>query len=276
MGFLSRITNGWEIAKTSFTVLNANKELLIFPVLSGISMLLIIGSFVATAIGGTGWNADVFEQMSRGEQYLILFGFYIVNYFIVVFFNMGLMHCVKLYFDGEEVSVAKGLRFSVSRLRIILLWALFSATVGVALKILQDNLGWIGKILISLIGFVWSMATFFAVPVLAYENVGPIEALQRSANMMKEKWGESIGANFSIGLVSFAGMILIGVAALAITAFINEGVGIAIFALGFLAIIAVSSALHSIFISAVYNQMKGNMNVHFDRSLLDNLFQEKS
>ena len=261
---------------TSLKVLNANKRLIIFPILSGISLLLVFASFAVPFMASHAWDmSNIDINMNRATRYLFILAFYIVNYFIVVFFNMALMHCSRLYFEGKEASVSEGLKFSASRVGAIFAWAVFAATVGTLLKILQDNLGWLGKILISLVGFVWSIATFFVIPIIAYEHVGPYDALQNSAKMMKEKWGETIGANFSIGLVTMVAIVPLVIVAMGISAVGNEGVGIGIFVLGMILIFAISSALHSIFISAVYNNIKGNLDDHFNQQMLDNLFVEK-
>ena len=276
MRFLTRLSNGWEIAMTRFKVLNANKQLIIFPILSGISLLLVCASFVVPFMASHGWDVSNIDiNVNRGTRYLLLFAFYNVNYFIVVFFNMALMHCARLYFEGEEVTVNKGLMFSVSRIGAIFAWAVFAATIGTLLKMIQDNLGWLGKILISLVGFVWSIATFFVIPIIAYENVGPYDALQKSAGMMKAKWGETIGANFSIGLVNMVAIVPLALIAFGIGAMANVAVGAGVFVLGMVLIFAISSALHSIFISAVYNNIKGNLDDHFNQQMLDNLFVEK-
>ncbi len=276
MGFFTRLSNGWEIAMTSMKVLNANKQLIIFPILSGISLLLVIGSFVVPFLAIHGWDVKAVDiNGNRAVMYLWTFVFYIVNYFIVVFFNMALMHCARLYFEGEEVTVNKGLRFSVSRVGAIFAWAVFAATIGTLLKMIQDNLGWLGKILISLVGFLWSIATFFVIPIIAYENVGPYDALQKSAGMMKEKWGETIGANFSIGLVNMVAVVPLAIVAFAVGAMSNIIIGGGVFVLGMVLIFAISSALHSIFISAVYNNINGNLNDHFNQQMLDGLFVQK-
>ncbi len=275
MGFYNRVSNGWEVAKTSFQVLRAHKELIVFPILSAISILLVLGSFCTLTLYSAGWNVDNLQLNNRALLYLCIFLFYIVNYFIVVFFNMALMHCAKLYFDGEEVTVAKGLSFSLSRIKAILSWAVFAATVGVILKIAQDNLGWIGRMIISFVGIVWSVATFFVIPVIAYENVGPYDALKRSGHIMREKWGEGISANFSLGLVSLLCIIPVAVVGMGVTALVNEGLGIGIMVAGVLAIIAVFSALHSIFISAIYNNINGNINDHFNQQMIEGLFEPK-
>jgi Family of unknown function (DUF6159) len=274
MAFFTRLSTGWDLAKASLKVLRAHKELIVFPLLSGLSILLVLASFGIALLRSHGWDFDQLTDISRGAQYFVAFVFYIINYFVVVFFNMALMHCAKLYFDGQEVSVAKGLQFSVSRLGAIFSWAIFAATVGVILKVIQDNLGTLGKILTGLLGMAWGITTFFVVPIIAYENLGPLDAVKRSAVIMKDNWGDSLVAQFSIGLVGLVAFALFGVAGAIVAAAISEAIGIAIFVAGLILVLLVSSALNSIFISAMYNHVNGNSNDHFDKTMLDNLFVE--
>ena len=275
MSLSARISNGWKVARISISVIKAHKELLIFPVLSGLSIGLILVSFFGVVFNAFGWHSFDTENVNRGVLYLVMFAFYIVKYFIVVFFNMGLMHAAKLYFKGEEVSISKSLQYSVSRLHYIFLWAVFAATVGTVLRILQDNLGWVGKLLIGILGIAWSAATFFVIPVLAYENVGPAEALKRSASLMKQKWGEGITANFSIGLIGLAAVFIVAVASMGISALLNEQAGVIIFAIGILFLVTLGSALHSIIISAIYNEVNDGNNQLLGNQLLNDLFVEK-
>src|SRR5215471_15122659 len=177
MNFFDRISNGWTIAMNSFKVLKENKQLVIFPILSGISLMLVIGSFVVGILATAGWDVENIEGGRWFFNYGIMFLFYLVNYFIVVFFNMALIHCTHLYFKGEKPSVSDGLRFSLSRIGVIFSWAVVAATVGFILRIIQENAGWLGKIITGLIGVVWSIATFFVVPIIAYEKLGPLAAI---------------------------------------------------------------------------------------------------
>jgi Family of unknown function (DUF6159) len=276
MNFFDRLANGWKISITSFKVLRANKQLIIFPILSGISLLLILGSFFTIVLAGAGWDID---QVKDSEQnimsYVFLFLYYLVNYFVVVFFNMALIHCTHLYFKGEEVTVEKGIRFSMRRIKAIFAWSMFAATVGMILRIISENLGTIGRFIIGLIGVVWSIATFFVVPVIAYENLGPIDAFKRSANMMKQKWGERIGAGFSFGLISLVGFLIAGVGLFFLGAMFNLIIGVLLAVLGVLIVAAIMSAVRTIFISAVYHNINGDPVEHFNQQMIDNLFVQK-
>ena len=40
-----RVANGWELAKASWGVLKLDKELLLFPLMSGIAWLIVLASF---------------------------------------------------------------------------------------------------------------------------------------------------------------------------------------------------------------------------------------
>ncbi|MBN9297832.1 MAG: hypothetical protein J0I41_12530 [Filimonas sp.] len=276
MNFFSRLSNGWTLAKTSFQVLNNNKQLIAFPILSGISLILVIGSFVA-AMFGFGFFDYFFEE---GESKIVIYGvtflFYIINYFIIVFFNTALIHCAKLYFDGEQdITVGKGLSFSLSRIGTIFTWAVVAGTVGAILKIIQEESGLIGKIITGLIGVVWNVATFFVVPVMAYENLSPFAAIKRSSSIMKEKWGESIGANFSFGIVQFVlilGAMLVG---FIIGALIHPIAGVIVGVMLAFIIYAVISASQTIFICAVYRNINGSLDEHFSQQMVDELFQRK-
>jgi len=278
MSFFERLSNGWTLAMNSFKVLKENKQLIIFPILSSISRVLVMGSFFLVFLGINGWPDDSVEDSSSASNlsyYLFLFLFYLVNYFVIVFFNMALIHCTRLYFHGEEVSVNAGLRFSLSRIGAIFSWSVFAAIVGTILRIIQEESGIIGKIITGLIGIVWSVATFFVVPIIAYENLGPIAAFKRSAQMMKQKWGESLGANFSFGLIQFLAMIVLIIPCFIIGSTINLYLGIALGFMGAFIISAIFSAAQTIFVSAVYHNINDEPTKHFNQQMIDGLFQKK-
>src|SRR5947208_3070280 len=144
---MSRISNGWKITINSFKILKANQQLITFPILSGVSIILVMASFVTAIFAAAGWHIPDEGITSTPLQYVLLFAFYVVNYFVVVFFNMALIHCTHLYFKGEKASVSEGLKFSFSRIGSIFTWALFAGTIGFILKLIQERSGIIGKII---------------------------------------------------------------------------------------------------------------------------------
>src|SRR5207302_2509142 len=96
-------------------------------------------------------------------------------------------------------------------------WALLAATVGIILRIVEGRLSWLGRLIVRLVGAAWSLAAYFVVPVLAFEDLGPVDALKRSAHLFRENWGENLTGGFSFGyicgLLALPGVILWFVAA---------------------------------------------------------------
>ena len=274
MSIFTRLSNGWTLSMNSLRVLKENKQLIIFPLLSGVSMVLIIGSFVVALLASAGWDFQYINDENTAANYIIGFAFYLVNYFVVAFFNTALIQCTRDYFNGEEPSVKKGLQFAWSRVGAIFSWSVFAATIGFGLKLLQENLGTVGKIITGIIGVVWSIATFFVVPIIAYENLGPIQAFKRSTQIMKEKWGESLASNFSFGLLRFIGVILC-IVVFGLLAFVNPIFGLVIFLLSLFFVLAISSAAQTIFISAVYHNLNGDPVKNFNEKFAENLFRAK-
>ena len=93
--------------------------------------------------------------------------------------------------------------------------------------------------------------------------------------MMKEKWGESIAAGFSFGLIHFIGVLIICLPLFFLGMLIHPIVGIAAAVAAFFVIMAIMDAARTIFVSAVYHNLKGDVSNHFDQQLIDNLFMEK-
>jgi hypothetical protein len=274
MSFFNRISNGWKIAMGSFKVLRENKQLIAFPVLSAISLILVMGAFYTGLLAIVGWDLDNLNT-DGVTGYLLLFGFYLINYFIVVFFNMALVHCTRLYFQGEEVTIEKGLKFSLSRVGVIFSWAVFAATVGTILKAIQENSGIVGKIITGILGIVWNVAVFFVVPIIAYEGLGPVDAFKRSSKLMKEKWGESIAGTFSLGLVQFVGILLVAGPLFFLGLAIHILAGIVLAVLGAFVVIAIVSAAETIFISMVYHDINGDPVKYLNEQMVNDLFVQK-
>lgn len=281
----ARIANGWELAKESFAVLRMDKELLVFPLISGMACLLVLGSFVAPL-----WSSQYAQVLFEDGQapqdplaYVILFAFYTANYFVIVFFNAALVSCAIIRFKGGDPTVSDGLRAAARRWPQILAWSLVSATVGVVLKMIESNSEKAGQVVSALVGAAWSIVTYFVVPVLVVERVGPIDAIQRSFAVLKRTWGEALSANFGIGIITFLASLILGVAPIAagIVAFVMEhmAVGGALLAAGVLGLMIVSlisSTLNSILLAALYLfAAEGTVPQHFNPSLLRDAFTKK-
>ena len=209
-----RLTNSWELVKASWRVLLADKELMIFPVIAFFASLVVMVTFaVPTVLAGL-MDTAVASGDVGVFSYVVAFLFYAVMYFVTIFFNSALVGAAMIRLEGGDPTVRDGLRIATSKLGTIFGYAVIAATVGTILRAISERSGAIGRIVVSLVGFVWNIATFLVVPVLVVENVGPLEAVKRSGSLLKETWGEQIAGNLSVGfifgLITF-GVILLGI-----------------------------------------------------------------
>jgi hypothetical protein len=276
-----KIANGWELAKASGRVLRLDKGLLVFPFLSGISCFLVLASFALplflTGAFTIDQNVHNAEQVTRNPlAYVLLFAFYFCNYFVIVFFNSALIACAIIRFNGGEPSLGDGIQAAVAQMPQILGWSLVSATVGFLLKMVESRSEKVGAFVADLLGLAWSIATYFVIPVIVVEKLGPIDAIKRSGSILRRAWGESFVGNQSIGLFVFLFSIVACLpAALGIMSHVPALMiaGIAITALALVIIAAISAALHSILLAAIYVfAADGRVPDAFDRSALQAAF----
>ncbi len=268
MGKFSRTTS---LMRASWDVLKQDKELLLFPLLSGICCLLVLASFAGPMLAMTDWQAASESATSSTAQalgasdgnlsaeqamhILALFLFYCCNYFVIIFFNAGLIACAQIRMEGGDPTVGDGLRAAWDRLPAIAGWAVLAATVGMVLRMIEERSSLVGKIVAGLLGMAWSLTSFLVVPILVIENEGPISALQRSAAMLKKTWGEQIIGNFSFGLI-FLLLALPGVLLLMLGVTASSVTLIVISVLYFIGIALAQSALQGIFQAALYLYMR--------------------
>lgn len=256
----ARIANGWELTKQSFQVLRSDKELILFPLLSGVACVFVMATFAVPL-----WLSGFAETLVQERQpqnnplaWVVLFAFYFVNYFVIVFFNSALVACAIIRFGGQNPTIADGLRAATARLPQIVGWALLSATVGVILKAIESRSEKVGQFVSSLLGAAWSLVTYFVVPVIVIEKADPFQAVKRSTAILRKTWGESLTANFGIGIISFLlnlPAILLCVAGFFVAGAVNVWLGAAFIAIGVIAILTISlisAALNAILLAAIY------------------------
>src|SRR4051812_17691344 len=214
----ARLSRSWALAKASAAVLRADKELLLFPLCSGASLIVLTLAFLLPAVGLGALDA-LFDDAGNVHPagYALAFLFYFSQYFIIFFFNAALVGSAMLRLGGATPTFRDGIRLATRRIGPIAGYALIATTVGIALRTLQERVGFIGRFVVALIGVAWNIATFLVVPVLVADDGGPIDAVKHSARLVKKTWGENIIGNAGIGLAF--GFISFGVLVLAIGAF---------------------------------------------------------
>src|SRR2546428_8864241 len=85
------------IFRESLQVLAKDKEILIFPLLSGIVTIVAFLSIVFAGVA-----TGVFEHFDKHDplNYAVAFVWYFISWFIVLFFNVAVIHCASIRLRG--------------------------------------------------------------------------------------------------------------------------------------------------------------------------------
>jgi hypothetical protein len=256
---MGKISRSWDLLGQSFAILMSDKELLWLPVVSAIFCLaatLIIFSAGALLLVPPGaFPHSVGGQKLLGQQMVpFVFLFYLATYSISAFFNVALVSIASNRLAGGKATFNDGLAVAWNRKWRIFQWALLAATVGMILRMIENRLEFLGRIIIGIIGFVWTLASFFVIPLLAAEDIGPVEALYRSGQIFRETWGEQVSGGFSFGFIFFV-LSLPGILFPFLGARIGPTgmfAGIALAIIYWLLLSVVSSASQGIFVAVLY------------------------
>ena len=281
-----KFSRSWALMKASAAVLRSDKSLLLFPLLSGLCTLLVAASFlvpvVVMVVGGEHAGQQFHERISVGG-YLLMFAFYLVQYFVIIFFQTALTGVALMHLRGEPTSMGAGFALARARLPQIFGYALIAATVGLLLRMVQERLGLIGRFVVGMIGLAWTVATFLVVPVLASKDVGPVDAVRHSVELLKRSWGENLigqgGIGVVFGLLMFVavlfGALLVG-GAVAMHSIAAVIAAVAVVVLGFILLGLIQSALQGIYAAALYRYAEaGEASPGFDQALLQQAFAPK-
>ena len=282
-----RFSRSWSLMKASAAVLRSDKSLLMFPLVSGICCLLVAASFlipIGLTVAASGHALESHERALSAGGYVALFLFYLVQYFVIIFFNTALAGAALMHLRGEPASFSAGFELARQRIASIFGYALIAATVGLLLRALQERLGLIGRLVVGFLGLAWTVATFLVVPVLASQEVGPTDAIKRSVELLQQTWGENIIGNAGLGVVfgllMFVAVLLSAVllmGAFALQSAVAVVLAMAIVVIGLTLLGLIQASLQGIYAAALYRYAEeGQVGHGFDQALLEQAFRPKN
>jgi hypothetical protein len=242
---MGRIVRGWQLAKKSFALVAHDRRLLLFPLLS-----IVVTVLAAIVIFGPFF---VWWSSSGGDWPWIvggIVGVWALN-FIGTFFGVAFIAGAERSLNGKPWTMKDGLRRAWGRVGSIVLWSLVATIVGLLLQVLERvRGGWVVNIAVRwVLGAAWGLATFFIIPVLALEGVGPVEATRRSVQIIRKRWGEGVvGASavssiFVIVMFASLALFVFGLTFTSITLYLGIpmiALAVVIFSVGVVANVAVS------------------------------------
>ena len=271
---MSRFANSLALARSSWHVLRADKELILLPIISGIASVIVAVTFIIPI-----FFAGAGDGTMTGTSLLALLPMYFVLAYITIFFNAALVSAANERLEGGDPTIGSAIRGAASRAGKIVPWALLSATVSIILRAIEERVGLIGRIIMAAVGVAWSVLTFLVLPIIVIEGSGARAALKKSGSLLRSTWGENLAAQVGMSLVGFL-LILPGV----VVIFLGIGAGGAITAVALLIGViwtivagALVAALSAIYQTALYHfAVAGSVpSGYFDQGALQMAFRTK-
>lgn len=248
MAFTNTLSTSWQIFKTSAKVLGSRKELAVFPILSGLSSLLVLIGMVALGV--------LLLPATTGDSVPPLFypvfavGYFVLTY-VVTFWQAALISQANIALEGGDPSVASGISAAAQRGGRLLPWVLITGVVSWIISAIEDRVPFIGRFL----EVAWRVVSFQVLPTIVLENLGAIDAVKKTKETLKNAWGQNVvgvvGLNFFTAMLSLPGIGLIYLGMAANMSAVTAGFA----ALGGLWILVASiigAALTGIFQTALY------------------------
>jgi hypothetical protein len=275
---MNRFQRSFRLLSQSLAIIRSDRSLLWFPVLSAVFTVIAVAIVLVPAAvlllpGATADSAHTWPMLVVAG----LAGYAATA--VATYFNVALVSCAARSFHGEDTSAGEGMRAANARLGSILLWALIASLVGMVIRAVEQRAG-LGSIVARLLGAGWATATYFVIPVLAFEQVGPADAVRRSVATVRRSWGESLIGNVGLGIATFLlALPLIGVGLLGaalVGASPAAGVGLLVVAAGLgVVLLVVSSAMGQIYKTAVYLYAETGEIAGYSSELLEGAFRDK-
>lgn len=260
-----RLSRSCALTMACWKVLAQDKELQTLPLMSVAALCAVIASFFVPFLAthpSIGSLARTLDDPSLRFYVGVLLLFVFIH-LVIGFFNAALITVALERFDGEPVTASEGLRLAAAKLPNLVVYSMVAAGSGLTRS-------------------AWRVASRLAVPVLTAENVGPTEAVERSASLHRKCWGESIVGRAEIGfLASLASMVAaaIGLSLMllgALDASVDLVMGAGAFlVVGLTGITLVSETLQAIYSVALYRFATGSRRGPFDDGLLVDAFKAK-
>ncbi|MCZ6545519.1 MAG: DUF6159 family protein [Chloroflexi bacterium] len=272
-GIFRTFGNTWNITKISASVLRKDKELLLFPIMSGIFVLIVVG--IAVAIGasiGTLDRLDAEAALTAGDIVLGVLAI-VAAIFVINYFNAALMGAARHRLKGGDPNLRTGFAAVNKHLGAVFGWSVISAIIFILLTYLRGKTdSFIGRMMIGIVGAVWAYMTFFVVPILIVEGVGPIEAIKRSKGYFSRTWGEQLVSGFGFGIIRMIALLPAIIAAAILVPLSPIAAAIVVVPLAAIAF-AVVNAMEGIFKMALYEHVAENVQPQFfDRALLEGAY----
>jgi hypothetical protein len=266
----SYFTTSLALLKNSWHFLLKNKDLLWLPIVSLCGQVLIVAATTAFVVMDV---IHVVKRQSHPEIALNMIDHLISYYpvlsmllgvvcflllvfllnFVSLYCNTSLIVCAHQRLQGKVMTLSQALHATKKHMKKLLQWAFTAMLIHMLIRHLE-RVRFIGPLLALGASVAWALVTYFVLPIMIFQNIGPIDAIKSARTKFTRSWRRVISVNGIIILFSVllcAGLYLIArVAPQATSSLFAVGIGIA--ALTFLFIITFGAALQGVVKAAMY------------------------
>lgn len=227
------------LSTKSWAIIRENRYLLAFPLLGFVASLVPLALFWIPA----GWL--LLNDQTVAGIIVAVVGLF-ANQMVIAVSSGGLVASADEELAGRDSSVIHGIGCALGRLVPLLGWACIATVVNIIAGAIRGNsssaaVDALRNLAAAGVLAMWSLVTFFVLPFIMLEKVGPIAAIKQSFSLFKERWGLQIFGGVRIGGMVALVTILPGVilVILGILAAISDsaaliGTGIGLIVLGVL------------------------------------------
>jgi hypothetical protein len=246
-----RIARSWRLTRTAAALVRADRTLLVIALAASIAGL----AGAALIFGLSGISSGSSQSQGR-LLVVVLLGSYPLT-FVSVYFNVALVAAAAAALEGRRLTLSEAFAVSRARLGQIAAWALFASLVGLVLREVVARIPGGGRLVAWLLGAAWSLATLFAVPILALEGAGALDCARRSGRLIRSRWGEGLSGTIAISgcfvLVAIPVALLLGIGIALVGT--SPALGLLMLLLAIVALVVLASvagAVRQVFAVALY------------------------
>ncbi len=175
---------------------------------SMVVLLFVGGLLSAVAFALVAWPAStilgvpVFGSRHDGSivSLLVYGAALLASTFVSVLVMGAVVAAAMMRADGLDPTVRSALAVAWSRRGPLLAWAAVATVVGMLIRSLE-RYGIGGALVRLLAGVAWSLATWFAIPVIIAEGTMPMQTVSRSVEILRTRFGTNVRATIRLGLV---------------------------------------------------------------------------
>lgn len=196
---VKRLQTGWELLRGCFAMVRAVPVLLLPGLVHVVATFAFVGAFLYVVRG---------DDRLRLDTLLLLYGVLVAMSVVGTLAAAVVVAVTTEHMNGRPTGVGDGVRLVVPHLPALLVWSLLNATVGAALRAIEERLGTFGRWVTWGVASLFALATLLVVPVVLFEGGSTRRALRRSAALFRERWGEATVSRGGIEVILTVGLLV--------------------------------------------------------------------